>query len=194
MVVAAAIALIGVLCGLFIGRRTVRDQAQVEHSQWLRGQRQEAYVQLLAAWDDLLPRLEQMVLSDDDIAGIDQHDAWEAAGCSARDGVDLYRAPLRRAVERVEMLGPEEVEHAASALGETGRILGNCIVAQYGIVLEEGVGRRPLELFDQSIERVDNQRAAFVAATKDQLRQTPDVKRPRRTAPPAQLESGARRR
>lgn len=39
----------GVLLGLVVGRRQVSDQAQVEHGQWLRGQRMEAYLEFLRA-------------------------------------------------------------------------------------------------------------------------------------------------
>lgn len=44
----------GVLLGLVVGRRQVSDQAQVEHGQWLRGQRLEAYLEFLRAWDTAL--------------------------------------------------------------------------------------------------------------------------------------------
>ncbi|MFJ9810710.1 hypothetical protein ACIRTB_21030 [Streptomyces sp. NPDC101158] len=170
-------ALAGSFIGAWVGRRQVRDQAHVEHDQWLRGQRQEAYVQFLAAWDGLLPQVEQMVLENEEIANIDEHDAWDLAGRAAADRVDQDQALIRRAAERVEMLGPQPLEAAASTMAETARTLGNCILAQYGIVRQDGLGRRPLETMWLLMEQVDEQRAAFVAAAKDQLRQTPDIKR-----------------
>lgn len=50
-VVAAFIGVVGGLAGVYIGRWQVRAEAVVEHEQWLRGQRREAYTALLAAWD-----------------------------------------------------------------------------------------------------------------------------------------------
>ncbi|MFE2821919.1 hypothetical protein [Streptomyces sp. NPDC059271] len=41
----------GILTGIIVGRRQTTDQATVEHGQWLRGQRQAAYTEALAAWD-----------------------------------------------------------------------------------------------------------------------------------------------
>lgn len=50
-IMAAVIAVCGVPVGILVGRWQVTDQAAVEHGQWLRGQRQEAYIALLDAWD-----------------------------------------------------------------------------------------------------------------------------------------------
>ncbi|CAM5553100.1 hypothetical protein SBADM41S_11256 [Streptomyces badius] len=47
--------------GFRAGRQQVKDQAQVEHEQWLRGQRQEAYADFLAAWDAAYAALKQEV-------------------------------------------------------------------------------------------------------------------------------------
>ncbi|MEV8547233.1 hypothetical protein [Streptomyces sp. NBC_01261] len=39
----------GILTGIIVGRRQTTDQATVEHGQWLRGQRQQAYLAFLSA-------------------------------------------------------------------------------------------------------------------------------------------------
>lgn len=56
-VVAGVLGIGGVLLGLLVGRRQVSDQAQVEHGQWLRGQRLQSYLEFLHAWDAALSAL-----------------------------------------------------------------------------------------------------------------------------------------
>lgn len=61
MIVAAAVTVIGMVTAGVIafraGRRQVTDQAAVEHGQWLRGQRQQAYAEFLTAWDQAVSAL-----------------------------------------------------------------------------------------------------------------------------------------
>ncbi|MFF7329700.1 hypothetical protein [Streptomyces sp. NPDC008150] len=49
----------GTLAGVVTSRRQTVDQATVEHGQWLRGQRQTAYTETLAAWDTFLGEAQQ---------------------------------------------------------------------------------------------------------------------------------------
>lgn len=174
---AGVVGVTGSLIGVWVGRRTVRDQAQVEHEQWLRNQRQEAYVALIAAWDELLPGLELGVMDGETMHDIEQADAWDEAGRSCLAGLETKRAPLRRAAERVEMLGPEAVEQVVAPLVETANTLVNCLVSQYGITLP-GRESEPIERFMVTLDEVDERRDAFIAAAKEILRQTPDTKRP----------------
>ncbi len=44
-------ALVGAYIGYRAGRRQTSDQATVEHGQWLRGQRQHAYLAFVGTWD-----------------------------------------------------------------------------------------------------------------------------------------------
>ncbi|MFE5968239.1 hypothetical protein [Streptomyces sp. NPDC056463] len=131
-------------------------------------------MQLLAVWDEVLPKLEQMTLDDDEQARISEHDAWDEVSAAAHGRVEGDRSLLRRAAERVEMLGPEEVEQAALVMVETHRNLGDCILGQYKVI--ESVGREPIAAFWQLEEQVNERRAVFVAAAKETLRQTPDTK------------------
>ncbi|MFG2539894.1 hypothetical protein ACGFU4_32115 [Streptomyces sp. NPDC048511] len=173
MVVAAAIALSGVLCGLFIGRRQVRDQAQVEHGQWLRGQRQEAFVHFLTVWDETVPKFESRVLSEEESIYLDRMDGWDEAGTFTVEAMETDRKPLRQAAERVQMLGPETVETAVNAMLDTIAKMALGIGGQYA------VGPQDDNLHDywESMGEVEPKRAAFVAASRSALRQTPDTAR-----------------
>ncbi|MFE2128070.1 hypothetical protein [Streptomyces amritsarensis] len=173
MVVAAAIALAGVLCGLFVGRRQVRDQAQVEHGQWLRGQRQEAYVRFIAAWDEGIPKFEARILTDEDDRWIGSMDeSMEEIGDMAATTMHKEQEPLRAAAERVQMLGPEEVEDAVSGMLNTVDDLIMGIVAQYA----EG-NRDNLASYWEAMGQTGPRRATFVSAAQGVLRTAPDTGR-----------------
>jgi hypothetical protein len=175
MVVAAAIALIGVLCGLFIGRRQVRDQAQVEHQQWLRDQRQEAYIAFIAVWDETIPKFEHRVLDEHQMEILDQEDGWDSANMGAVVEMERDLAPLHRAAERVSMLGPDPVERAAIAMMVTADDLAVGIGAQY-VPPEEPGGER-LDEYWRAMGEADARRSAFLSETRKVLRQAPDTKR-----------------
>ena len=138
MVVAAAIGVIGVLCGLFIGRRTVRDQALVEHKQWLRGQSQEAYVALLAEWDKLLPQFSGHLLSLEELHDVASSNVVDEASDAVEQlAVDLIE-PFVLAAERVHMLGPGPVDEAANAMSTTAADLATSLVTQHAPPQGEG--------------------------------------------------------
>ncbi|WP_327135891.1 hypothetical protein OG311_37960 (plasmid) [Streptomyces sp. NBC_01343] len=174
MVAAAAIALMGVFSGLFIGRRQVRDQAQVEHGQWLRGQRQEAYVNLIAAWDEAVPRFWDEILEHEQIYHIDQDDAWDEARVGAQATMDSARAPLRRAAERVQMLGPDEVDEAVHQMLVTVQKMCNAIDSQYSSAVSHP---EAFAGFERALQETADRRKAFLAASRSALRQTPDTGR-----------------
>lgn len=114
---AGAFTLGGVALGLVVGRRQTTDQAAVEHQQWLRGQRQEAYLQLLEAFDAAVPQLEGLVRRWDDAAvraeqqGL-ANDFEEIMEDRANEAV----SGLVKPIERAQFLGPEPVEAAAHDL------------------------------------------------------------------------------
>lgn len=172
MVAAAAIALVGVLFGLVIGRRQVRDQAQVEHGQWLRGQRQEAFVNFLTAWDETIPQFQRRVLDADEIERIDNADAWVVAHNAVFEALEEYRRPLQQAAERVQMLGPEAVEQAVNALLDTNTNLSEGILMQYLPARQDD-----LRTYCDAMDEVDAKRDVFLAASRDVLRQTPNTAR-----------------
>ncbi|MEU6979616.1 hypothetical protein [Streptomyces sp. NPDC046371] len=177
--VAGTVAVAGSFIGVWVGRRTVRDQAQVEHDQWLRGKRQEAYLALTDAWDDAIPKWEARVLDPDDpddprINRLNREDAWDEAGMQAAQRMEADRAPVRRAVEGVQLLGPDPVERAAAAMLDTLEELSVGIAAQY-VAPEEG--HEPLEHYWQARGEVERRREAFLAAARDAVRRTPDTRR-----------------
>lgn len=176
MVAAAAIALMGVFSGLFIGRRQVRDQAQVEHGQWLRGQRQEAYVSLIVAWDDTVPKFDDHLLEYEQRERIDQADAWDEAHAATVVELESMRAPLRRAAERVQMLGPEAVDEAVDQMLSTVQKLSTGITSQFSA--HANADRNAFDLFQRAQGEVSTRREVFLAAAQSALRQTPDTKRP----------------
>lgn len=106
----------GSIAGLYIGRSQTADQADVEHGQWLRGQRQEAYVTLLDAWDGAIRTLQSVV------------DVWEHANEEIGQGVEytldelvtkrvgLAWDQIARPIEGAHLLGPDTVEQAVEQL------------------------------------------------------------------------------
>ncbi|RVU14599.1 hypothetical protein EOT10_40620 [Streptomyces antnestii] len=109
--------------GVLLGRRQTTDQAEVEHGQWLRGQRLEAYVQFLEAWEEALADYQNMQDTWD--AYTDANPIYQAqngeemifgAVSDRTHGFIVAVRPLR---ERVQILGPARVETAASVLHTT---------------------------------------------------------------------------
>lgn len=107
----------GVFAGMVVGRRQTVDQAVVEHGQWLRGQRQEAYLQLLEAFDAALPQLKSLVYRWDGIAlEADQRGDANDFEEIMEDRANEAMAGLVKPIERVQFLGPEPVENATQDL------------------------------------------------------------------------------
>ncbi|MFJ4473267.1 hypothetical protein ACIP2X_38035 [Streptomyces sp. NPDC089424] len=103
----------GVFAGLIVGRRQTTDQAAVEHGQWLRGQRQTAYLETIDALDAALTKIE------------DLRDDWDTlyervVTTSGEDTFEEYVARVglearergARPLERAVLLGPREVDDA----------------------------------------------------------------------------------
>ncbi|MFJ2008718.1 hypothetical protein [Streptomyces chartreusis] len=57
---ASTFGIAGAFAGLIIGRHQTMGQATVEHNQWLRGQRQTAYIEAIRAIDAALTELENL--------------------------------------------------------------------------------------------------------------------------------------
>ncbi|KIF67614.1 hypothetical protein HY68_01560 [Streptomyces sp. AcH 505] len=120
-VVAAVIGFAGLFVGLLLGRRQVRDQAQVEHGQWLRGQRQQAYLEFLNGWERAVEDMRALVAGWDDWwQGEDAEDpsmqeAW-AHGISRASY--SFQLSAERLLERIHLLGPDAMAIAASDMQE----------------------------------------------------------------------------
>ncbi|GAA1248889.1 MULTISPECIES: hypothetical protein [Streptomyces] len=115
-VVAGVLAVTGTLLGMVVGRRSVTDQAQVEHLQWLRGQRQAAYVAFLDAWDQAVERMYSLVESWDDMIGhLPEYegDGEEAMAESVMNDLEAAHEGLRPAAERVQLLGTAGIDEVA---------------------------------------------------------------------------------
>ncbi|KUN38275.1 hypothetical protein [Streptomyces olivochromogenes] len=103
----------GTFAGIYVGRRGVTDQAVVEHGQWLRGQRQEAYLLLLDAWDAAVRDAKGIVETwDERERWMDDHGETENFHQAIAMAVDAIETPLRKPLERAHLLGPEAVENA----------------------------------------------------------------------------------
>lgn len=140
--VAGTVAVAGSFIGVWVGRRQVRDQAKVEHEQWLRGQRQEAFVDFLALWDEAVAQLGERTLNEYEIEILDQEDGWDTANEAVAEQMHRDRIPVARAGERVAMLGPRPVALAATAMMGALEDLAVGIGAQYLSPGEEsGSGR-----------------------------------------------------
>jgi len=124
--------------GLWVGRRTVRDQAQVEHGQWLRNQRQEAYVRVLDTWDTALRSLEEIVDGAEERKRRHEREVETSDGgvmffeYRIRAEVERASGPVNEALERVRLLGPDAVEKAAKNLEDALQGLGGAIRAHTG--------------------------------------------------------------
>ncbi|MFB7592333.1 hypothetical protein [Streptomyces sp. NPDC056169] len=137
-VTAAGVAVLGSLVvGFRAGRRTVRDQAQVEHGQWLRNQRQEAYVKVLDTWDRAMSAFETIIDGSEERK---EAHGWETDNVGSNPflstvlfaEVDRISGPSNEALERVRLLGPDPVERAAKNLEDALKGIGGAIRANSG--------------------------------------------------------------
>jgi hypothetical protein len=172
-VLSAVIAVAGTLAGLHFGRRQVADQATVEHGQWLRGQRQDAYVQFLDAWDAAMRGLQDIV-DGLDSAFFDEE--WRRMALAFKEVVDADVArvwgELAKPLERAHLLGPESVERAVEEL--------QTVFGELGGFLHQMASRDgPPEASDYQtwsmncLPRAHLGRLNLVQAAKETLRQAP---------------------
>ncbi|MFJ3807279.1 hypothetical protein ACIPWE_13105 [Streptomyces sp. NPDC090073] len=122
VILTAALGVAGTVVVAYIGihgnRRQTTDQAAVEHEQWLRGQRQEAYVALLDAWDTAVSKLEHTVdVWPEREEWLDGQggEPYELEKAVEEDLVDA-RQGLSKPLDRAAILGPASVDAAVSAM------------------------------------------------------------------------------
>ncbi|MCL8013439.1 hypothetical protein [Streptomyces sp. AS02] len=184
-VVAALIGVLGGgLAGVYIGRWQVRDEAIVEHKQWLRGQRLEAYTALLAAWDvsvskliELPPHGEYWTHQEATYQG----DLVEATEESIWNESLQIKEDLRKHLERVQLLGPNIVHAACVTLSDTAETAVQT-VRRVRFPLDEAAFEELHELQD----RADAARTKFFS-TAHQVIHTPPS--PRRREPALESDS-----
>ncbi|WP_333774484.1 hypothetical protein [Streptomyces sp. IBSBF 3136] len=173
-VVAAAAAgvfsIIGILAGLYVGRRQTVDQASVEHAQWLRNQRQEAYLQLVDAWEAALDDLRAHQNAWDD--RVQEHGrvrAQDAPWARVAEGTERVWAVLRPKMERVELLGVPRGTEAFAALYEAWRDLDDHFDAQAG----QEPSAADWEAWSRVVARAIVARQNFLVAASQALRTPP---------------------
>uniref|UniRef100_UPI003F49A3A5 hypothetical protein n=1 Tax=Streptomyces chartreusis TaxID=1969 RepID=UPI003F49A3A5 len=113
------------------GRRQTSDQATVEHGQWLRGQRQQAYLAFVDTWDTWVDRLQGAQASWESRAHEHQQDDALEDPAEAADRLltEAWRA-VRRDLERVELLGPQRIDFAVRAMEDAFAVMRNVITGQ----------------------------------------------------------------
>ncbi|MER7135377.1 hypothetical protein ABT358_02390 [Streptomyces sp. NPDC000341] len=129
-VVGALIGFGGLFVGLLVGRRQVTDQARVEHDQWLRGQRQAAYAQLLDAWDTAIRRVNEVVDgSEGHLEAETQGHDWDTEIVPViRESIAEPWRAVWRATERVELLGPPEAVRAVFQMYSAGTEVASALL------------------------------------------------------------------
>jgi hypothetical protein len=117
-VAAGVFALGGAWVGFLGGRRQTTDQAAVEHAQWLRGQRQEAYIRFLEEWERALADFDQFEQQPEAWFNIPPERDPGPYHAAFYEAADEPTTRLRPFLERLTILGTTEVESAALALNK----------------------------------------------------------------------------
>lgn len=170
-VIAAVIAAGGALGGVRLGRRQVTDQAAVEHGQWLRGQRQEAYVALLEAWDTGVKRFDERVQNWEVEHAVAEHfegNGWEESENSIYNETHEITETVQRAIERVELLGPKSVDDASAHLTAALGALKDAVRSKAG-----GEEWPDWTAYGEATEKADTARRGFLVASRETMRAAP---------------------
>ncbi|MCX4869813.1 hypothetical protein OHU11_00295 [Streptomyces sp. NBC_00257] len=161
--------------GFFLGRRQVRDQAAVEHGQWLRGQRQDAYVALLDAWDTAVKEFQEEIDQGEYFDEIAAHEEarmgdsfWEDHEESTAAHVDRISEGVQRPLERVLLLGPELVDKACINLAEALEALGSSVRSKSGTS-----GWPNYDMYRDMYRNAGKARSAFLDASRESMRAAP---------------------
>jgi hypothetical protein len=170
-IAAGIFALGGAYIGFLGGRRQTADQANVEHGQWLRNQRQEAYVQLLDSWDQAVDALEEIVDHWDELdvnmANHGMEDEFQPEiDKKAGQAWQMTAKPL----ERVALLGPEPVDAAVLRMESAFDEAEAWLVQQAAPApAERAWGTRWPEL----VRGLHSARREFMVAAKEEMGQAP---------------------
>jgi hypothetical protein len=181
VVIAALIAGASGLIGLAVGRRQVTDEAQVEHAQWLRGQRQEAYAAFLSAWDAAYAGLTQVVADFTEqweameAHGVDASDVDEGNLEHARDLAVQAMRPVRAVQEQVLLLGPEAVDHAVERMARALSTLELAFVDHLAPIVHP----RPAVRWSGAVHEMEAARGEMFAIMRSEVRSAPELARSR---------------
>lgn len=162
-VTGGALALVG---GYYGSRRQTIDQADVEHDQWLRGQRQEACLTLLDAWDTAMRDLAETAESwDDQLYG---NNSWRLQGHTFSDvinaGTHRVKSALERPLERTHLLGSPQMEEAVDGLRDAFDALTGQLARL--AAKEENATPDDWEPWEALQQEADQARKKLVSATK----------------------------
>ncbi|MFJ2241832.1 hypothetical protein [Streptomyces sp. NPDC087859] len=166
----------GALVGIYVGRKQTTDQAQVEHEQWLRGERREAYVAYLAAHDaasmgimDVVLHLPRHIIP----ASCDETRFDEERNAFFNTAIGEAMEPAHRAVEAVKLLGPTGASLAASKADEKLNELAQTI-AFWGISNPVTIGVQAKQAeFMQGISAVARLREEFFEQARQVIAKAP---------------------
>ncbi|SEC64457.1 hypothetical protein [Streptomyces sp. PAN_FS17] len=160
----------GAYVGLVAGRRQTADQAHVEHGQWLRGQRQEAYLMFLDAWDAAMKDFQDFQGRWDGLVQeAREYGELPAPSETAESTVNEVWAAVRVPLERAELLGPKAVDLAVREITESFRQLREELV-------EQGDRESPFvdwERWNRALGKAGAARFTFQVAAMQTLRTPP---------------------
>lgn len=176
--IAGVCGLAGLWSGVAVSRRQIRDQAAVEHGQWLRSQRQDAYIALLDAWDSAVAAL-QLVVNEEDVEVHrqvarrlreqgDDRAHLEQNERSVDGQVQQALSEVSRPLERVSLLGPAHVDGACGNLYQTLEALGASVRSR-----SDSEDWPDYGLYEAASERASAARARFVIAARASVRAAP---------------------
>ncbi|MFE9476218.1 hypothetical protein [Streptomyces griseofuscus] len=160
----------GILAGIYVGRRQTTHQATVEHGQWLRDQRQQAYLAFIATWDTSIETVRELQEKWEARVFAYQQDGTlpDPAGEAYSRSMEAWQA-IRRDLERVELLGPQRIDFAVQAMEDAFRELQDVIGGQ---VMAAATCPRWDE-WHPVLGRATQARYSFHAAAIQTLRQPP---------------------
>jgi hypothetical protein len=161
----------GTYIGLLTGRRQTFDQAHVEHQQWLRGQRQDTYPQLLDAFDAIALPLQDLMewwdVHEEEAVG---YGLFEEFALSIQTKVGELTRDTVRLLERTQLLGPAGMEQAAEAATQW---VNDLIALTRRRLFATQQEPWKWEEFETLVERRTVVRARLFAEAKKALQKTP---------------------
>ncbi|MEU3742941.1 hypothetical protein AB0E78_38535 [Streptomyces sp. NPDC032198] len=165
---AASVTLLGAAIAYKAGRRQVRDQAAVEHERWLRGQREQAYVDFLGACERATEAVHQCRGQADELHGrLVRREIQIGQGepVSMDEGWRLHDA-TQQLLNRILMLGPDAVIERAEA---TQSAIFNFCMAVQGVsqqLMLRPVEQVELDLASDKMSEVYGARGEFSVAAR----------------------------
>ncbi|QNE27608.1 hypothetical protein [Streptomyces sp. INR7] len=172
--IAASVTLAGAAIAYRAGRRQVRDQGEIAHSQWLRTQREQAYVEYVTACEIANDAIYKCSLRFDEVladvsspqfAGNRAEAVFHIGIDEAYNLVDASQNPLNRII----MLGPDNVAAQAEQLR---RALADCASGTHGLVVRlsrENPPQREIDLVGDRMNEVFLARTEFTKMARQVL-------------------------